>query len=90
MEDIACIHHNKDKYIYLIIPICYHILYYYILFYYIIYFKIKLIKLIWLGFVISPSTSMDPVCGLSPFPNIVVNRKWYIFCDLGEMLVTQF
>ena len=67
MEDIACIHHNKDKYIilYLIIPIFYHILYYHILFYYIlyyhfIYFKIKLIKLIWLGFVISPSTSMDP------------------------------
>ena len=55
MEDIACIHHNKDKYIYLIVPIFYHILYYHF-----IYFKIKLIKLIWLGFVISPSTSKDP------------------------------
>ena len=51
MEDIACIHHNKDKYIlYLIIPIFYHIL----------NFKIKLIKIIWLGFVIPPSTLMDP------------------------------
>ena len=72
MEDIACIHHNKDKYIYLIIPICYHILYYHILFYYIlydhfIYLKIKLIKLIWLGFVISPSTSMDPDVACLPF-----------------------
>ena len=60
MEDIACIHHNKDKYIYLIIPFFNHILYYYILYNHFIYFKIKLIKLIWLGFVISPSTSMDP------------------------------
>ena len=60
MEDIACIHHNKDKYIYLIIPCFNHILFYYILYYHFIYFKIKLIKLIWLGFVISPSTSMDP------------------------------
>ena len=72
MEDIACIHHNKDKYIYLIIPIFYHILYYHILFYYIlydhfIYLKIKLIKLIWLGFVISPSTSMDPDVACLPF-----------------------
>ena len=72
MEDIACIHHNKDKYIYLIIPIFYHILYYHILFYYIlydhfIYLKIKLIKLIWLGFVISPSTSMDPDVDCLPF-----------------------
>ena len=75
MEDMACIQHNKDKYIYLTIPM---FITSYIITSYIIASHISK-SFIWLGFVISPSTSVDPGVACVPFPNIVVHTKWYNF-----------